>query len=296
MFFRSLFHFNKNRDIPVNGSGKMLTATAAAKTVSLKNWSPQTWKFLVDSKKCQILNVNPFHISIKHLLKINKEADTCDDRKELTYIRGNTLLLNQTRKPKSLSYCRLKPIYRKKDSYEFGKRSKPFYRFIDIKDEFIKVECYNFSGDVISENFHMHFIIKVKNDIETNNNSKQLSESNTTKNVNSKTNAQSTVLSNQNSRFGIKDRLNVLLVMIDSASRINSLRYLPKTRKYLTDTLEAVEMLGYNKVADNTMLNMVPFLTGDYYENQPCLDSKQGVDNCSFIWKNYAKDGYLTLY
>lgn len=74
----------------------------------------------------------------------------------------------------------------------------------------------------------MHFINKVKNDFETNSRGKQPEGRDTTIN-NRKTNAQSTVLSKQNSLFDIKDRLNVLLIMVDAASRVNSLRHLPKT-------------------------------------------------------------------
>lgn len=70
-----------------------------AENVSMKNWSHKTGKLLVNSENCKILNVDPFHIDTKHLLKLNKEADTCDDRKEITYIRGNTMLLNQTIRP-----------------------------------------------------------------------------------------------------------------------------------------------------------------------------------------------------
>lgn len=149
----------------------------------------------------------------------------------------------------------------------------------------------------MAENYHMHFIMKYPKTKEGNYSSKQsndIKKTNKTRNPVIKTGKKSTVLSNQNRRFEIKDRLNVLLVMIDSTSRINSLRYLSKTRQYLIDTLGAVEMLGYNKLADNTLVNMVPFLTGDYYENQPCLKSKHGVDNCSFIWQHFSESGYLT--
>ncbi|XP_063447885.1 uncharacterized protein LOC134727434 [Mytilus trossulus] len=94
--------------------------------------------------------------------------------------------------------------------------------------------------------------------------------------------------------FTITDRLNIMLIMIDSTSRINSLRYFTNTRHYLTETLGAVEMLGYNKLADNTMVNLVPFLTGEFAKNLTCLKSHKGVDNCSFIWQKYSQNGYLT--
>ncbi|XP_071143248.1 uncharacterized protein [Mytilus edulis] len=148
----------------------------------------------------------------------------------------------------------------------------------------------------MAENYHMHFIMKYTKNEKSNYSNHQVNDTknNETQNPLFKIGIKSNVLSRQSRQFEIKDRLNILLLMIDSTSRINSLRYLPKTRQYLIETLGAVEMMGYNKLADNTMVNMVPFLTGDYYENQPCLKSKHGVDNCTFIWQNYSQSGYLT--
>ncbi|XP_063412661.1 uncharacterized protein LOC134695363 [Mytilus trossulus] len=91
-------------------------------------------------------------------------------------------------------------------------------------------------------------------------------------------------------------RLNVLLIMIESTSRINSVRYLRKTRKYLLETLDATELLGYNKVAKNTRPNMAALLTGDFIENSSCFKDSEGVDKCPFIWKEFSKLGYATHY
>ncbi|CAC5420467.1 unnamed protein product [Mytilus coruscus] len=90
--------------------------------------------------------------------------------------------------------------------------------------------------------------------------------------------------------------LNVLLIMLESTSRINSVRYLRKTRKYLLETLDATELLGYNKVALNTRPNMAALLTGDFLENLSCFKNKEGVDQCPFIWKEFSKLGYTTHY
>ncbi|CAG2222998.1 unnamed protein product [Mytilus edulis] len=91
-------------------------------------------------------------------------------------------------------------------------------------------------------------------------------------------------------------RLNVLLIMIESTSRINSVRYLHKTRKYLLETLNATDLLGYNKVADNSSPNMAALLTGDFIENSSCFKDSEGVDKCPFIWKEFSKLGYTTHY
>ncbi|XP_063412574.1 uncharacterized protein LOC134695292 [Mytilus trossulus] len=84
--------------------------------------------------------------------------------------------------------------------------------------------------------------------------------------------------------------------MIESTSRINSVRYLRKTRKYLLETLDATELLGYNKVALNTRPNTAALLTGDFIEKSSCFKDSEGVDKCPFIWKDFSRFGYTTHY
>ncbi|VDI40002.1 Hypothetical predicted protein [Mytilus galloprovincialis] len=292
--YSSLVYVNVNNAIAVQLCDDL--CCPEVESDSVYNCTTGTFRFLVNTENCRIPNVDPFDKSIKHLLNLHSRHYSCDDHQVVTYIKGNTLFLNQTKQSKRLSFCRLEAIYRKGNSFKFGEESQAFNSSFEIKDEFIKVKCYNFSGAVMAENYHMHFIMKYTKNEKSNYSNHQVNDTknNETQNSLFKIGIKSNVLSRQSRQFEIKDRLNILLLMIDSTSRINSLRYLPKTRQYLIETLGAVEMMGYNKLADNTMVNMVPFLTGDYYENQPCLKSKHGVDNCTFIWQNYSQSGYLT--
>ena len=50
---------------------------------------------------------------------------------------------------------------------------------------------------------------------------------------------------------------------LDSVSRSNSIRQLPKTREYLLKTLNATEFLAYNKIGLNTRPNVGAIFTGD---------------------------------
>ncbi|XP_071143243.1 uncharacterized protein [Mytilus edulis] len=292
--YSSLVYVNVNNAIAVQLCDDL--CCPGVESDSVYNCTTGTFRFLVNTENCRIPNVDPFDKSIKHLLNLHSRHYSCDDHQVVTYIKGNTLFLNQTKQSKRLSFCRLEAIYRKGNSFKFGEESQAFNSSFEIKDEFIKVKCYNFSGAVMAENYHMHFIMKYTKNEKSNYSNHQVNDTknNETQKFLFKIGIKSNVLSRQSRQFEIKDRLNILLLMIDSTSRINSLRYLPKTRQYLIETLGAVEMMGYNKLADNTMVNMVPFLTGDYYENQPCLKSKHGVDNCTFIWQNYSQSGYLT--
>ena len=94
------------------------------------------------------------------------------------------------------------------------------------------------------------------------------------------------------------DYLNILLVGVDSMSRSNMLRQMPQTRNYLLNSLQAFEMLGYNKIADNTLPNLIALLTGRFREE--LLEIKPGrkhyFDELPFIWKKYAGAGYRTMY
>ena len=88
------------------------------------------------------------------------------------------------------------------------------------------------------------------------------------------------------------------MVGVDSVSRNNMIRYMPKTRDYLLNKMSAIEFLGYNKVADNTFLNIVPMTTGKFVHELPWNSSAVNVtfDRYDFIWHNFSKQGYRTLY
>lgn len=89
---------------------------------------------------------------------------------------------------------------------------------------------------------------------------------------------------------------NVLILGIDGVSRLNFQRTMPKTVSLLKSK-GAIEMMGYNKVGDNTFPNLVPMLIG-IKENElkkVCLPHmKATFDNCPFIWEWFKQAGYYT--
>lgn len=92
--------------------------------------------------------------------------------------------------------------------------------------------------------------------------------------------------------------LSVLLVGIDSISRINALRTMPKTMSYIRSR-GYFELLGYNKIGDNTFPNLMAVLTGLEGDGayNICLPVVPGrLDNCTFIWQKYHENGYVTGY
>lgn len=95
-----------------------------------------------------------------------------------------------------------------------------------------------------------------------------------------------------------EQKLSVLIVGIDSISRLNFIRAMPKTLKFLKK-MNWVEMKGYNKMDDNTFPNLMAILTGLNYtqvRNTCMTTNKVPVDKCPFIWKNFSEQGYITSY
>ncbi|KAL7739162.1 hypothetical protein ACLKA6_010383 [Drosophila palustris] len=91
---------------------------------------------------------------------------------------------------------------------------------------------------------------------------------------------------------------NVLLLGIDAMSQVNFQRTMPLTAQFVRQP-GWYEMLGYNKVGDNTLPNILAILTGrtakqwKYY----CNVKKPGcLDAYTYIWNHYHSAGYLTAY
>ncbi|XP_065288706.1 uncharacterized protein [Dermacentor albipictus] len=92
-------------------------------------------------------------------------------------------------------------------------------------------------------------------------------------------------------------RLNVLMVGVDSISNLNFERHMPRTKAFLKDVLGAVQLHGYTKIGDNTFPNIVALLTGhflEYYWNESL--SRFTFDGLDFVWKDFAKRGYRSLF
>ncbi|XP_037711347.1 uncharacterized protein LOC119548270 isoform X1 [Drosophila subpulchrella] len=94
-------------------------------------------------------------------------------------------------------------------------------------------------------------------------------------------------------------KASVIMYGIDTVSRTNLRRMMPMIYEYLKSP-GWYEMMGYNKVADNSFPNIFAMLTGyspETAETQVCNTDRDGcLDKIPFIWKEYKKDGYLTAY
>uniref|UniRef100_A0A6P4F4D1 Uncharacterized protein LOC108046821 n=1 Tax=Drosophila rhopaloa TaxID=1041015 RepID=A0A6P4F4D1_DRORH len=92
---------------------------------------------------------------------------------------------------------------------------------------------------------------------------------------------------------------SVLMFGIDSLSRINLRRTMPKVYNFLTGS-GWYELQGYNKVGDNTFPNLMAILTGYYPDSaleKVCNWHEKGcLDKTPFIWKDFRNASYLTAY
>ncbi|MGR0295442.1 DUF229 domain-containing protein, partial [Klebsiella pneumoniae] len=85
-------------------------------------------------------------------------------------------------------------------------------------------------------------------------------------------------------------KMSVLLIGIDSISRLNLIRTMPKTVKYL-DSNGWVDLRGYNKVDDNTFPNLMAILTGktvDQVRSSCWPTPNTRMDDCPFVWKDFS--------
>lgn len=143
---------------------------------------------------------------------------------------------------------------------------------MEISDEFVKVQCFLNSATTTNDSIYTDFYAFIP----------------------SKNNTKRTVYNPL-----VKDSVSVLIIGVDTVSRLNFHRQMPLTLKFLVQNLSAVELLGYNKVDDNTFLNLVPVLTG-LSKNElekSCWPSRNSIfDDCSYVWDTFRAAGYTTAF
>ncbi|PVD34583.1 hypothetical protein C0Q70_05859 [Pomacea canaliculata] len=243
---------------------------------------PPSRGFLVDTSACKIPDLDPFDPSIAESVR-RGGALHCVGRRSVTYVDMGVLRINHTRIENDLRgdfrYCRYQPISRQglqsDFAFAYGDLGPPFSSDIEVKDEFMRIYCYSLSDGVIATNFHA-FVLP-KEEVERRCRLKHRKHL---------------------QRHRPREVLNVLMVGVDSVSRLNFMRQMPRTRDFLLHELDAVEMLGYNKVADNTFVNIVPMTTGKFVKELPWNETMvaKPFDDYPFIWKNFSEAGYRTLY
>lgn len=96
----------------------------------------------------------------------------------------------------------------------------------------------------------------------------------------------------------ISKPLNVIFLGLDSISRLNFLRHFRKCQKFIPTGSKLFNMKGYTKVADNTFPNLMPLLTGHFYQEfyNETYNKTMFFDDVEFSWKFFSDIGYRTLW
>jgi CheY-specific phosphatase CheX len=239
--------------------------------------------FLINTEGCTIPNLNPYDPLIKTHLN-NGEVLKCAVQEDRVYSANGTIFINwevvKISLP-TLTYCKYdviwRPPYEAKNHnfYTFVNESAQFVSNISVTDEFIRVRCFNEHNTAIYTN--VFSFVPTKTNVE-----ERCAEG---------------VKKYSKNKTKIEE-LSILILGVDSVSRSNMIRYMPETRKYLLQNMSAFELNGYNKVADNTFINIVPMTTGKFVKELPWTQDIKNVtfDKYDFIWKKYSQHGYRTLY
>ncbi|XP_052676584.1 uncharacterized protein LOC128157947 [Crassostrea angulata] len=249
----------------------------------VRQWTEKS-PYLVDTSACKIPKIDPFDPSIAKFIKSQREPLLCNRRPSLTYENGTKLhinwtAVNQIKWNGQFGYCKIQPIYRPPNNHDHNYftylPSEKFNATIEMRHEFARVICFDRNHRKIHKNFHQ-FILP-KSDVDD---------------------RCSLAFNEHRTSSNIEETLSVVMIGVDSVSRLNSQRYMKRMRNYLLKELGAFEMTGYNKVADNTFVNIVPMTMGKFLEEVPWNESMSKIpfDDYDFIWKQFASKGYRTLY
>ncbi|XP_065199485.1 uncharacterized protein LOC135831139 [Planococcus citri] len=244
--------------------------------------------YVVWSKSCRIPNVDPYHESIQKFVKAWKPL-VCSKQKPLTKViydatsRTHTIKVDQ----KALHDYWV-PIRDVQCCYWVLSRDEIRSRHNDSDDDRVSISksiCYG-QETVLPPQAEYIYV-----ECTSRNKRKKLSYKN----------IHSMVIEKQTSppkQATDPIKYSVLFFGIDSISRLNLIRTMPKTVQYLKEK-QWLQLEGYNKIGDNTFPNLVAALSGMNVTQfrSSCVKSKKDMfDNCPLIWKNFKNNSYITAY
>lgn len=94
--------------------------------------------------------------------------------------------------------------------------------------------------------------------------------------------------------------MHVFFYLLDSVSRINFIRKLPKFYKFLTEDMNALDMQSFNIVGDGTPWAIVPLTTGRFEYELPearkRFKNSSFLDNWPLIFRDFKKAGYGSVF
>ncbi|XP_075230929.1 uncharacterized protein LOC142329898 [Lycorma delicatula] len=213
---------------------------------------------------CHFPILHPFHPTILQHVRVADPIRCFERSYLLTMIDKNGFLVyNETALAeagydKSSISCTYQEIFRPLNN-DFTVNYGPEIKITghDVpKTDFIYVQCKNFAV-VIYRNFHAY--VRRSPSVRNFQNDKEI---------------------------------GVAVIGLDSMSRLNFMRQLAQSYKYITEEVNGTVMLGFNKVGENTFPNVIPMLTGFPAPNS----NYESFKDWPFIWNSYADVGAATMY
>ncbi|XP_058462959.1 uncharacterized protein LOC131437554 isoform X2 [Malaya genurostris] len=251
--------------------------------------------FLVWSPECKILDLDPLADDVMRLFHKERFVP-CSPKQPLTSIEQtfeNDTVLLRFHRDRITSHL---PHYMKSIDccYQSIERSGVNEK---ADNDYTLSKCTYFTHDVLlPPNVTSGVMVRCKGSVSATSKTRKAVYTNTHAFIRTKPSVQQRL---KRFRRNFNQRpLSVLLVGIDSISRLNLIRAMPLTAQHLYDT-GWFELKGYNKIDDNTYPNLMAILTG--YNNSlayvTCNPRTVGqLDTCPFIWNYFTDSGYVTAY
>ena len=233
-------------------------------------------RYMVYSDKCIIPHLDAMSDMVRPYVNVSKFT-RCKEVESITYKKGRYIWVNKqvvfNNYKFNFSTCSYTPFIREKDTIHAVKykikKQQNFTTSIKCRHNFVRIECFGKDNVLLQTNYYSRF------------------------------HKNKTLHREQKSiykKHGLKrNPMNVVMYVFESTSRLQFNRHMDRTRNFIINELGAVEMLGYNKIAENTFPNTVATLLGMPLE-ETNINPNKWMDNYSFIWNNFTEAGYTTYY
>ena len=270
-----VLYFGVTRDL----RRRYITGKSSATPGIMEGPSLSHQGFMVNTPGCMIPNLDPMDPSIRSYVKKRGPIKCKSKQQQLTFVDGEWLRINRTALEihygRNSTTCEIHAIRRKSDNSVNYESVANFTEDIRVRTPFVRVTCFGLTRKKIYRYYHA-FVLDMEK-------------------VEKRCNAFVEKISTggQGSRH-----YSILVFGTDSMSRSNMIRQMPKTRSYLLKELSAIELQGYNKVADNTLPNLIAFLSGHFKEEVIDMKRKKPSvsDGIPSVWKRFAEKGYRTMF
>ena len=221
---------------------------------------------------CKLHNLDPWDKSLSQYLETPAPIECAPTKFSLLYVDEKGIL--QFNKSAILHYsltslkCVYMLIHRVDGDSDIQQDDEiPFKPPIFINHRVFRVLCRNISSDTVYDFVHFNIMTTDTEDKQT------------------------------KIGFETDDKFSVLFFGLDSASRSHALRKLPKSYKYLKETLGAFDFRGYMKVGLNSFPNIIPLLTGEAHDKfRVETVFKAHLDYLPFLWKEKPIENYAATY